>query len=213
MTRLALIDSGDGLPEYPADLIDARMTSDYFTVFWHDRWLNSELCLTARMDVQGTALNLFWIARKQNPIGALPANDDMLAKLLRIDREYWLELKGRPISPLHNWQRMRAGEKIVLGHPVVIEIALDALGRREIREAAQSEKAAAMRVKRLGEMMVEIGCDARMADDRALLGRLDDWLLENHKGQRRMPRFETSLKAALRHAEAAGWLQRRGPER
>ena len=213
MTRLALIDSGDGLPEYPADLIDARMTSDYFTVFWHDRWLNSELCLTADMDVQGAALNLFWIARKQNPIGSLPTNDDMLAKLLRIDRGYWRDLKGRTISPLHNWQRMRAGEKIVLGHPVVIEVALDALGRREIREAAQSEKAAAMRIKRLGEMMVEIGCDPRMAADKVLLGRLDDWLLEHHKGQRRMPRFETSLSAALRHAQTVGWLQGRSAGR
>ena len=50
----------DQLPDYPAELVDARMTSDYFTVFWHDRWLNSELHLTSSLDVQGAALNLFF---------------------------------------------------------------------------------------------------------------------------------------------------------
>ena len=195
------------MPDYPDDLTDVRMTSDYFTVWWHDRWLNSELCLTAKMDVQGAALNLFFIARKQNPIGSLPDNDSMLAKLLRIDLEYWQELRARPINPLHNWQQYRSGDKVVLGHPVVIEVARDALNRREIREAAGTARATDMRLGRLREVMKEIKCSPAVINDKSLVERLDAWLLEHHKGQRRMPRFEASLNAALRHAEREGWFR------
>lgn len=203
---IRLIDD-EAMPNYPDDLIDVRMTSDYFTVFWHDRWLNSELCLKAKMDVQGAALNLFFIARKQNPIGSLPDDDLMLAKLLRIDAEQWHDLKHRRISPLHNWQHYNARGKIILGHPVVIEVAQDALHRRESREAASTEKATNLRLDRLRRSMADIRVSKGVLADQSLIERLDVWLLEHHKGQRRMPRFEASLNAALRHAEREGWFR------
>lgn len=203
---IKLVETGD-LPDYPPDLIDARMTSDYFTVFWHDRWLNSELHLTAPLDVQGAALNLFFVARKQNPVGSLPDNDKMLAKLLHVDLSLWQELRGRAVSPLRNWSRYRAGEKIVLGHPVVIAVAQDALNRREAREAANNEKATTMRLNRLREAMLGIKCAKAVVRDDVLVERIDAWLLEHHKGARRMPRFEASLNAALRHAEREGWFR------
>lgn len=205
---LQLVEAG-ALPDYPAELIDARMTSDYFTVFWHDRWLNSELCLTARMDVQGAALNLFFIARKQNPIGSLPVSDTMLAKLLRIDLEYWQELCGRPITPLHHWQKYRADDKIIYGHPVVIEVALDALNRREAREIENSEKARYQRLRRLREALADLGCSKAVVADDVLIERMDEWLAEHHRGQRRRQAYER----ALEHAARAGWFNERGRNR
>ncbi len=203
---LRLVDPTEEIPEYPVELTEARMTSDYFTMFWHDRWLYSETCLKADLEVQGAALNLFFLARKQTPVGSLPDDSAVLASLLRIDLEQWGRLCGRAITPLNNWRRYRYDNKVILGHPVVIEVALDAVHRREVREAAQNDKATSMRLKRLGELMIEIGCDARMTQDKILLERLDAWLLENHVGQRRMPRFEASMNAALRHAVQVGWI-------
>jgi hypothetical protein len=195
-----------GLDEYPEDLCDPRLSSDYFTMFWHDRWLNSTLHLTASMDVQGAALNLFFAARKQTPVGSLPDNDRILSRLLHLDLEVWLDLRARPVGPLHNWRPMRFGDGIVLGHDVVIEVALDALGRRQQRQASNGEKAVAMRRKRLAEQMQRMGCSAPVVGDRDLVARLDDWLEEHHPGQRRMPQFEASINRALRHAHSAGWL-------
>lgn len=194
------------LPEYPVELVDARLTSDYFTMFWHDRWLNSELCLTAPLDVQGAALNLYFIARKQNPVGSLPDNDDMLAKLLRVDLATWQDLRGRRISPLHGWSSYTVNGKRVLGHSVVIEVALDALTKRVAREASNDERAVKMRQVRLREAMIDIRCDVTLTNDKILIERMDAWLMENHIGQRRMPKFQGSLERAISHAVAQGWV-------
>ena len=202
---LALIDM-DAMPEYPPELCDPRLSADYFTMFWHDRWLNSTLHLTASMDVQGAALNLFFGARKQTPVGSLPDNDRILSRLLHIDLETWLDLRARPIGPLHNWRAYRVGGSVVLGHDVVIEVALDALGRRQQREASNTEKAVAMRRRRLAEVMQGLGCSPGVTADRDLVARMDDWLEVNHHGQRRMPQFEASVTRALRHAASEGWL-------
>ena len=85
------VDTGD-LPEYPDALCDPQLTSDYFTMFWHDRWLASTMHLTAPLEVQGAALNLFFLARKQVPVGSLPVEDRVLARLLRIDLDAWQRL-------------------------------------------------------------------------------------------------------------------------
>lgn len=196
----------DDLPEYPFELIDARMTSDYFTMFWHDRWLNSKLHLTGALDVQGAALNLFFIARKQNPIGSLPDDDAILAKLLRLNLDVWMDLRGRAIGPLYQWRPMRAGGQIILGHPVVIDVALDAVTRRAANQQSTEEKAIYARQKRLREAMAAMRMDKVLLDDAILIERLDHWLVENHRGQRRMPQFEGSIRRALRHAAQEGWI-------
>ena len=211
MNRAAPVpfEGGSNFPDYPSELIDARLTSDYFTKFWHDRWLNSELHLTAPLDVQGAALNLFFISRKQNPVGSLPDDDVMLAKLLRIDLATWTDLRGRKINPLHNWHRMLADGHLVLGHPVVIEVALDAVNRREQREIKNTEKARYQRLQRIREAFAAMGCTDDVTRDDVLIERVDDWLLETHRGQRRMPIYEK----ALRHAVRERWMNKVGHNR
>ncbi|WP_422074126.1 hypothetical protein [Tranquillimonas rosea] len=199
------VDTND-LDDYPAELSDPKLTTDHFTAFWHDRWLNSELFLTAPLDVQAAALNLFFVARKQTPVGSLPDNDVMLAKLLRIELAAWSELRSRSISPLHNWRPYHHEGRIVLGHPVVIEVALDALHRREKREAAQSEKAIAERRRRLSATLAEMNCADAVCKDGALISWLDEWLCENHHGQRRMPGLKLSIQNGLNAAAREGRL-------
>jgi len=207
--RLSAVPETD-YPAYPATLCDPHLSSDYFTAFWHDRWLASRLHLTARLDVQGAAMNLFWYARKQTPVGSLPIDEDILHNLLRISREDWLALMAQDITPLHNWSKYRnpITGKIVYGHPVVMEVCEDALMRREVRKAKNEGKAVYQQQRRLAEAMQQIKCPAAMCEDKVLIERLDDWLITNHRGQRRMPQFETSLRKALDHAEKAGWVSR-----
>jgi len=119
----------DELPVYPVDR-DERLEGHYFIKFWHDRWLNSHLHLTATLEVQACALNLFFLSQKQTPVGTLPDDDAILAKLLRIDLALWRDLRTRRINPLHGWSPCRCGEEIRLSHPVVTEVVLDAMAKR-----------------------------------------------------------------------------------
>lgn len=195
------------LPEYPEELCDPHLSNDYFTAFWHDRFLSSRLHLTASMAVQGAALNLFFLSRKQVPVGSLPTEGDMLASLLRISAGQWHDLMQEPITPLHNWRQYSYGDgRVVYGHSVVIEVARDALDRRVTRKAASEGKAVYQRQQRLVDVMQSMGCDKSVCGDKVLIERLDAWLLDNHHGQRRMPQFEASITRALQHASNVGWL-------
>ena len=58
--------------------------------------------MTAAHLVQGAALNLLFLSRKQTPVGSLPVDDKVLARLLRVDLGEWLGWMAQPITPLHN---------------------------------------------------------------------------------------------------------------
>ncbi|ETX26456.1 hypothetical protein [Roseivivax isoporae] len=201
---------GSELPQYPEELCDARLSTDYFTMFWHDRFFASDMHMNAPLEVQGAALNLYFFSRKQTPVGSLPDSPRTLARMLRIDFDQWERLCREPIGPLHKWERYAYRDEVVLGHHVVIEVALDALAQREKRKASNADKAVYARLVRLAEDMRRLKCDERMCQDRVLLERLDGWLVENHHGQRRWPQFETSLRRALNHATQQGWIGRGG---
>lgn len=199
-TAFQVIDVAD-LPEYPVDT-DASMAAHYFTTFYHDRWLNSELHLTGSLEVQCCALNLFFIAQKQTPVGTLPDNDAILARLLRIDLQLWKDLRARALSPLHKWRRCRCGDEIRLMHPVVTEVVLQALGRREAREASNAEKAVYQRLQRLRSAMQDMGLSKDVIRDDRLIERIDAWMLENVKGHRRRSAYD----AAIMHASQMKWF-------
>lgn len=202
--KLRLFDAGN-LPDYPVNR-DERLEGHYFTKFWHDRWLNSQLHLTATLEVQACALNLFFLAQKQSPVGTLPDNDTILAKLLRIDLALWHDLRTRQITPLHGWSPCRCGDEMRLAHPVVTEVVLDAIARRESREASNSQKAVYQRLRRLREALGNLGCSRDVMADDLLIERLDEWLLQHCPGRR----THSAYGRALQHAAADGWLNKRG---
>jgi hypothetical protein len=197
-----------GLPDYPEALCDPSLTSDYFTKFWHDRWLSSRMHLSASMAVQGMALNLFFLARKQVPVGSLPADPLLLARLLRVTDTEWERACSEAITPLHHWTQYRVGDEVVLGHPVVVEVALDAMDRREARKASNEERAVRERRRRLVPQLREVGCGDALCRDERLIEWLDTWLLDNHRGQRRAPQIHFALERGLAAANKAGLLNR-----
>lgn len=196
------------LEDYPEALSDPALANDYFTKFWHSRWLSSRLHLSASLAVQGAALNLFFLARSQTPVGSLPRDQRLLARLLRISDVEWGHLMAEDITPLHGWRAYRFGDDVVLGHAVVIEVAIDAMDRREARKQSTEERAVRERRRRLVPMLRTVGLDARACADATLVGWLDDWLIANHHGQRRSPQIESSIARALRAAGDAGVMSR-----
>lgn len=205
--HLRTIDPND-LPDYPDALRDPSLTSDYFTKFWHDRWLSSRAHLRASMAVQGAMLNLFFYARKQTPVGSLPADHGDLARLLRVSDSDWSRMMAEPITPLHHWTEYMADDEVVLGHPVVIEVALDALDRREARKASNGERAVRERRRRLVLLMGDMDFSEAVRKDDRLVGWVDDWLQENHRGRRQRPQIDASLGRAMMAAQAAGVLNK-----
>lgn len=205
--NLRPVDPGS-LPEYPEDLSDPAAATDHFTKFAHDRWLSSRLHLTASLEVQAAALNLFFYARKQIPVGSLPVDHRLLARLLRVTDTQWHELMAQDPNPLHGWREYRHEDGVILGHDVVIEVAQDALERREARKLANDEKSVRVRRRRLQDTLQQVGCSDALIKDWALVCWLDDWLERNHHGQRRFPQIEQSVRRALAAAGEAGKLNR-----
>jgi hypothetical protein len=119
-----LFDAGT-LPEYPIP-VDERLESHYFVSFWFNRWLNSDFRLRASAEVRAFGLDLFFIAQNQSPVGTLPTDEVVIARLLMIDLAHWKDLCKREITPLYNWTPCRCGNKVRLMHPVVTEQAHDA---------------------------------------------------------------------------------------
>lgn len=205
--RLRSVDVTE-LPEYPPELGNPAAATDHFTKFAHDRWLSSRLHLTASLEVQATALNMFFYARKQIPVGSLPCDQRLLARLLRVSEAQWHQMMDQEVTPLHGWREYGYEGGLVLGHPVVIEVALDALDRREARKLANDEKAVYERRRRLIGTLKQCGVSDAAAGDWPLVCWIDDWLVAHHHGQRRFPGIETSVKRALAAAAAEGRLNR-----
>jgi hypothetical protein len=196
---LQLVDAAE-LPVYPIDR-GTRLDGHAFLKWFHHRWLNSRMHLTASYEVQGMAFALFNIAQNQSPLGTLPDDDLELAALLRLDLPRWQEARARKMGPLHNWAPCLCDAEIRLMHPVVLEMALDALERRESRALSKEEAAERQRVKRLRENLAEIGVSQAVLADGILIGRMEAWLTANWKGNRTRKAYDAVMVEAAR----AGW--------
>jgi hypothetical protein len=182
---------------------DDRLQGHFFTMFQHGRWLNSALHLTAPLDVQGAALNLFLIAQMQSPIGTLPRDDVLLARLLRITDAEWLRVRDcKPMGALHNWEPCQCEGEVRLMHPVVTEQLADAFAKREARELANNDKAVAARQDRLRRALEGLGVSKTLVGDEVLVGRLDEWLVQTCRGKRLAKNYED----AVTHAARMGWM-------
>ncbi|MBB3986160.1 hypothetical protein GGQ68_002498 [Sagittula marina] len=201
---MSVVDANTSPEQYPEELCDPELARNYFVMWHHRRWLSSRLCLTASLAVQGAAQNLFWLSQEQNPIGSLPSDHVLLARLLRITDHEWNGLMAEAVTPLHGWQQYIYGNEILLGHPVVIEVACNAAAKREERKLSNQGRSVNKRRERLAESMGEIGCSAKVCQDAHLVAWLDGWLVENHPGQRRRPAIESSIQRGLEAAHRAG---------
>lgn len=192
-----LVDAA-ALPAYPIGS-DTRINNWFFR--WETRrWLNSEVFLKADPDVGYCYLNLIFISQDQVPIGTLPDDRWLLAKLLRLDRDRFDGLCARDPSPLQHWRRCVSDQgEVRLMHPFVTATLEDQLADRDRRDAAVSRDAERQRIRRLREAMPQAGFSASEAADDELVDRLDRWLAETVKSGRRTPAvYERAYAMAVR---------------
>jgi hypothetical protein len=191
--NLQVVESED-LFQYPITSGE-RLESHYFVTFHYRRWLKSDFRNLAEPDVRAAGFDLFCEAQDQAPVGTLPTDDRLLAKLAGVTLEEWKRLCERPISPLYGWVSCRCDNgDMRLYHEVVLEITKAALGMREDhldkREADRERK----RLKELPAKVVRAGGSTSMAENEAFIMQFDQFLLDNYEGRQRRP---TVVREAL----------------
>jgi hypothetical protein len=190
----------EDLPVYPL-AVSERLDGQSFVKWNSQRWLASRMFLEASYEVQGVARALFDLCQTQTPVGTLPDSDLQLSRMLHLDQAVWVDLKNRPLGPLHNWHFCLCGSERRLMHPVVLEVVQDALMRRQMHELSKEERAAAARYDRMVKALLNLGMEASATEDMALMGRMDEWLKANCRGRR----TETVYRQAVRHAVQVRW--------
>lgn len=191
--------TGD-LPEYPIPR-EVRLDGHHFVKWQHIRWLSSRTFKMADWDMQGMARALFDLCHLESPVGTLPDDDVELGLMLRVSARRMGDLRRLEFGPLRGWTPCLSDGEVRLMHRVVLSQVQDALERREVAELSKEEKARYQRLKRLREALERMGlCADALADDR-LIGRMDDWLRQSCKGNRRAHHYDS----ALAHAVQQGW--------
>ena len=200
--RLVAVSMAD-LPVYPI-LASERLDGHSF-VKWHTaRWLSSRSSKLCSFEVQGMMRHLFDLCQTENPIGTLPDDDDELAVMLRCSPARVREWRTADLGPLRNWARCRSDGVVRLMHPVVIEQIQDALERRAMAQLSKEQKAVAARMERLRRALLANGVSKEVVADEMLIGRIDEWLEANHRGNRTIAVY----RSAILHAAQARWFGR-----
>jgi hypothetical protein len=201
LPRALLTPLPEDMPEYPIRS-DVRLNNWFFR--WEARrWLNSEMRLTADPEVGYAYLNLIFIAQDQSPIGTLPLDRRLLARLLLMPVDGFEALCRRDPSPLQHWQPCvtDAGE-VRLMHRFVRDTLLEQIAEREKRDAVSTADAERKRLDRLRLAMERAGFDKAVMADEVLVRRLDTWLSDNVKGNRTPEAYDR----AFLHGARAKWM-------
>lgn len=200
-------DEDGGLPEYPFGVED-RLDSHHFVAWERRRWLNSGMRMKGTPEARAHYLDLLWIAYDQSPIGTLPDDMALLAKLLFVDRDRFEAMCREPYGPLHNWQRcVCEGGEVRLFHPMVLRTLNEAMARREDNRARSEAGNRAKRLQRLRIALADFSKDVAEMD--TAVTWIDQWLVDNQVSYRNGKEIERALRAWSDHQMALGLARRK----
>lgn len=165
----------DDLPEYPLTVED-RLDSHYFMTWERRRWLNSEMRLRGTPECRAYFFDLINISYDQAPLGTLPDDLDLLAKLLLVDPAHFKQLCKLDFGPLHKWTRVRCEGEVRLMHGMVLRSLQEAVARREDNRAKNDAANAAKRLQRL--RVTVAGYSKDLAANDAAVRWIDEWMLK-----------------------------------
>ncbi|MDF3606114.1 hypothetical protein PE067_08225 [Paracoccus sp. DMF-8] len=189
--------STDDLPEYPFTL-DDRLDSHYFMAWERRRWLNSEMRLRGTPECRALFFDLINISYDQAPIGTLPDDQDLLAKMLMVDPAHFRQICRLEFGPLHKWVHVRCGAEIRLMHPMVVRSLQDALARREDNRAKNEAANAAKRLQRL--RITVAGYHKDLAANDAAVRWIDEWLISEGCEYRTSSWIERGIQRWMDHS-------------
>ena len=205
---MRLVDAEDVF-EYP--IPSTERLESHSWIAWHfRRWLKSEFRNLAELDVRAVGFDLFCEAQDEAPVGTLPVDERLLAKLAGVTLEEWRRLCERPIGPLYGWHLCRCDNgHMRLYHKVVLDMAKEALGMREDHLEKLEGERERKRLKALPEKIVRAGGSTRMAEDAAFILQFDQFLEDEFpEAQRRPPLIRKALEAwSMRDAKGRIPLQ------
>lgn len=186
----------DDLPDYPFGAQD-RLDSHYFVPWERRRWLNSDMRLRGTPECRALYFDLLNIAYDQSPIGTLPRDLDVLAKMLFVPEHHFTALCALPYGPLHNWRPCRCGSDIRLMHDFVVQTLLEAVSRREDNRARMEAANTQKRLQRLRSTVA--GYQAELAKNDAAIKWMDAWLGEQGCEYRSASWVERAMQAWSNH--------------
>ncbi len=166
-----------GLPEYPISTRD-RLDSHFFLQWNLKRWRGSEFRKKADPEVGWYGFQLFCIAQDGTPIGTLPCDDQQLAFDLNLPLERWQALVKRGISPLHGWSEVLCDNgEVRLAHPVVTEVALEALSSKKRNAAKNADDRMRKRIGTIADnLRNKIPGGTHIAASEERLRQISDWI-------------------------------------
>ena len=174
----------DDLPEYP--IASSERLDSHFFVPWNlKRWRGSEFRRYGYADpeVGWFGMELFFLSQDETPIGTLPCDDEALAFLLHIAPTRWRELNSRDVSPLHGWSQVRCDTgQVRLAHPVVAEVAQDALRSKKRNAAKNSDERMRKRLGTIVGHLKSLPGAGGIADMEEQVNAISDWIAEVYPG-------------------------------
>ncbi|RMC37512.1 hypothetical protein [Paracoccus alkanivorans] len=165
----------DDLDEYPLTA-EVRLDGHYFMAWERRRWLNCDMRLKGTAECRALYFDLINISYDQSPVGTLPTDHAVLAKMLFIDRDHFSQLCRLEFGPLHKWRRVRCGDEVRLMHPMVLRSLTEAISRKEDHRARSDAASAAKRLLRLRSSLA--GYQAELAQNDAAVRWIDEWLVK-----------------------------------
>lgn len=189
--------ASDELKHYPISASE-RLDSHYFLQWNLKRWRASEWRKKVDPECGWYGLQLFFIAQDGSPIGTLPADDHQLAFDLNLPLEKFKALCRREVGPLSGWSQVMCDNgEVRLAHPVVTEVALEALSSKKRNSEAAAKRKLNKRLSDLRTMLEQIGASRLLAQPQ-FVERFNDWMEKHHAGaQRREPLVRDALDQFL----------------
>lgn len=186
----------EGIEEYPLSVED-RLDSHYFMAWERRRWLNSDMRLRGTAECRALFFDLINISYDQAPVGTLPDDQQLLAKLLHVDLSHFQQLCRLEYGPLHKWYRVGCDGEVRLAHPMVLKTLREAVARREDNRAKNE---AANTAKRLQRLRITIaGYHKDMAANDAAVRWIDEWLQTQGCEYRTSSWLERAISAWVDH--------------
>lgn len=199
--------SVDDLDEYPLSS-EERLDSHYFMAWERRRWLNCDMRLKGTAECRALYFDLINISYDQSPAGTLPTDHGVLAKMLFVDRDHFVQLCRLEFGPLHKWRPIRCEGEIRLMHPMVLRSLRGAIALREDHRARSDAANTKKRLQRLRSTIAGQWTDLA-ANDACILW-VDEWLHKQGCEYRTATWIERAIAAWSEHSFSLSALRRKG---
>lgn len=188
------------LPVYPLDGTE-RLESHWFMPWERRRWLNSGMNLHGTDASRIHYFNLINIAYDHQPIGTLPNDLDLLARLLFVDAKHFRAMCALPYGPLHKWELCLCGDEVRLMHPMIVSTLIEAISRKEDNRAKTDAANKSKALQRVRSRLAAI--DVQLATNDDAVRWIDGWFDRQGVKRRDDAQYRAALAAWMDHVRRA----------